>query len=562
MSTTRTALEAQPDVPAMGADIAPEPRLLRHVILASSLGAMFEWYDFFLYGSLAEVIAGHFFSGLEHRTAIFLTLLAFAAGLIVRPLGALVFGSRGDAGGRKQTFLITLLIMGGATFLVGCLPTFATAGVIAPIALVTLRLLQGLALGGEYGGAATFVAEHVPPQRRGMATSWIQTSGNYGLLLSLLMILACRTTLGPRFETWGWRLPFLFSSVLLVVSIYIRLSLHESPVFLALKRHGTTSRRPLREAFGTWKNLRQVLLALFGVAIAQAMVTYTCDLYALYFLTISLKIDSTTADTLLAIALAVGTPFSLLAGWLADRVGRKPVILIGCVVAGVTFLPIFQALTHYGNPALERAVRVAPVQLFADPARCSLQFDPVGHAVFKTACDVAKTLLADSGVPYRNISSTSAVAQIHVGQHVIASFEGESLADAEFTERRAALGKTLASALEAAGYRQHAAPEDVRWGPVLALLSLLMVYVSIVYGPLAAWLVEMFPARIRYSSISLPYHIGFGWIGGLLPAVVFAIVTATGNIYAGLYYPIAGVLLSSIVGLFGLRETLNRPLTE
>jgi MFS family permease len=539
-----------------------DSRTLRHVVLASSLGAMFEWYDFFLYGSLAGVIAQRFFSGLNHNTAIILTLLAFAAGLIVRPFGALLFGRLGDAGGRKRTFLITLLIMGSSTFLVGCLPTFATAGAFAPIALVALRMLQGLALGGEYGGAATFVAEHVASRRRGMATSWIQTTGNYGLLLSLLVILACRRILGDQFDAWGWRLPFLFSAVLLIVSVYIRLSLQESPVFLAMKRHGTTSKSPLREAFGEWRNVKRVLLALFGVAIGQAMVTYTCDLYALYFLTISLKIDSVTADTLLALALAIGTPFSLFAGWLADRVGRKPVILIGCLIAGLTFLPIFKALTHFGNPALERAVQVAPVRLLADPRRCSLQFDPIGHAIFKTSCDVAKTLLAEDGIPYENVAVAGALAVVHVGQVVIPSFEGEKLGDAEFTARRSALGEELSNTLEAAGYRQHAAPEQVQWGPVLALLSLLMAYVSIVYGPLAAWLVEMFPPRIRYSGISLPYHIGFGWFGGLLPAIAFAIVAATGDIYAGLWYPIVGVLLCSIVGMVGLRETLNAPDAE
>jgi MFS family permease len=539
-----------------------DSRTLRHVVVASSLGAMFEWYDFFLYGSLAGVIAQRFFSGLNHSTAIILTLLAFAAGLIVRPFGALLFGRLGDAGGRKRTFLITLLIMGGSTFLVGCLPTFATAGAFAPIALVALRMLQGLALGGEYGGAATFVAEHVASRRRGMATSWIQTTGNYGLLLSLLVILICRRTLGEQFDDWGWRVPFLFSAVLLIVSVYIRLSLQESPVFLAMKRHGTTSKSPLREAFGEWRNVKRVLLALFGVAIGQAMVTYTCDLYALYFLTISLKIDSVTADTLLALALAIGTPFSFFAGWLADRVGRKPVILIGCLIAGSTFLPIFKALTHFGNPALEQAVQVAPVRLSADPQRCSLQFDPIGHAIFKTSCDVAKTLLAEDGIPYENVAVAGALATVHVGQVDIPSFEGEKLGDAEFRARRSALGQKLSNTLEAAGYRQHAAPEQVRWGPVLALLSLLMAYVSIVYGPLAAWLVEMFPPRIRYSGISLPYHIGFGWFGGLLPAIAFAIVAATGDIYAGLWYPIVGVLVCSIVGMVGLRETLDAPDAE
>jgi MFS family permease len=533
-------------------------RTLRHVVLASSLGAMFEWYDFFLYASLAELIAKRFFSGLNDNTAIILTLLAFAAGLIVRPFGALVFGRLGDSGGRKRTFLITLLVMGGSTFLVGCLPTFATVGILAPIALVGLRMLQGLALGGEYGGAATFVAEHVPSRRRGMATSWIQATGSYGLLLSLLVVLVCRRTIGDQFDAWGWRVPFLFSAVLLIVSIYIRLSLHESPVFLAMKRQGTVSRSPLREAFGEWRNVRVVLLALFGVVIGQAMVTNTCDLYAMYFLTISLKIDAVTADSLLAIALAIGTPFSLLAGWLSDRVGRKRVILIGCLVSGLTFFPIFKALTHFGNPALEKAVQVAPVRLFADPHRCSLQFDPTGTKLFKTSCDVAKTLLAENGIPYENVSSApGSIAVLHIGTVVLPSFEGEELPAAAFRTQRAALARGLAQTLESAGYRQHAETGEVRRGPVLALLSLLLAYVSFVYGPLAAWLVEMFPARIRYSAISLPYHIGFGWFGGLLPAISFAIVAATGNIYAGLWYPVVGTMVSVVIGGLWLRETLE-----
>jgi MFS family permease len=541
-------------------DSAADRSTVQHVILASSLGTLFEWYDFYLYGSLAAVIAKQFFSGLDDRSAFILTLFAFGAGFLVRPFGSLVFGRLGDLVGRKHTFLITLVIMGGSTCLVGCLPTYATAGAAAPIALVALRMLQGLALGGEYGGAATYVAEHVPPARRGLATSWIQTTGSFGLMLSLVVILGCRYALGDGFERWGWRIPFLLSAFLLAISIYIRLRLQESPVFAAMKRHGTTSKAPLKEAFGDWRNIRIVLLALFGVAIGQAMVTYTSELYALYFLTISLKIDAMTANTLMALALAIGTPFSLLAGWLADRVGRKPVILSVCLLAAVTFFPIFKGLTHFGNPALEQAVQRAPVVVVADPARCSLQFDPIGKKVFKTSCDVAKTFLAQGGIPYGNAdAAVSTVAVVRVGDVAIPSFEGEKLDAKAFDAQRAAFRKALGGALGAAGYPRRAAPEAVNKGALLALLTLLITYVSIVYGPLAAWLVEMFPPRIRYSAISLPYHIGFGWFGGFLPAIAFAIVASTGDIYGGLWYPVVAALLSVSLGFLAVRETLGAP---
>jgi MFS family permease len=541
-------------------DSVADRSTVQHVILASSLGTLFEWYDFYLYGSLAAVIAKQFFSGLDDRSAFILTLFAFGAGFLVRPFGSLVFGRLGDLVGRKHTFLITLVIMGGSTCLVGCLPTYSTAGAAAPIALVALRMLQGLALGGEYGGAATYVAEHVPPARRGFATSWIQTTGSFGLMLSLVVILGCRYALGDGFERWGWRIPFLLSAFLLAISIYIRLRLRESPVFAAMKRHGTTSKAPLKEAFGDWRNIRIVLLALFGVAIGQAMVTYTSELYALYFLTISLKIDAITANTLMAVALAIGTPFSLLAGWLADRVGRKRVILSGCLLAAVTFFPIFKGLIHFGNPALELAVQRAPVVVFANPARCSLQFDPIGKNVFKTSCDVAKTFLAQGGIPYRNAEAVvGTVAVVRVGDVAISSFEGEALDAKAFGAQRAAFRQALGDALGAAGYPRHAVPEAVNRGALLALLTLLMTYVSIVYGPLAAWLVEMFPPRIRYSAISLPYHIGFGWFGGFLPAIAFAIVASTGDIYGGLWYPVIAALLSASLGFFAVRETLGTP---
>jgi MFS family permease len=537
---------------------APASSTLRHVVLASSLGALFEFYDFYLYGSLAAVIAKRFFSGLNETTAFILTLLAFASGFLVRPFGSLVFGRLGDLVGRKQTFLVTLLLMGGSTFFVGCLPTRDAAGAAAPVALVVLRMLQGLAIGGEYGGAATYVAEHVPPERRAYVTSWIQMTGSLGLMLSLIVILACRYFTGADFDVWGWRIPFLLSSILLAVSMYIRLKLHESPVFEQLKRTGQVSRAPLREAFANWANLKVVLLALFGVTVGQAMVTYTSEIYALYFITISLKIDAVTASTLLAVTLALGTPFSLLAGSLADRIGRKPVVLTGCLIAALTFLPIFHGLAHFGNPALEAAVTHAPVVVRADPARCHLQFDPIGKTSFKTSCDVAKTYLAKAGVPYSNeAAAAGSVARVSVGGAVVASFEGESMSAAELGGARSDFNRRLGAQLASAGYPATADPRAINVPGMLFLLTVLILYVSIVYGPLAAWLVEMFPPRIRYSAISLPYHLGFGWFGGFLPAIAFAIVARSGDIYGGLWYPIIASLASVAIGIALVPETLK-----
>ncbi|MBS0365746.1 MAG: MFS transporter [Proteobacteria bacterium] len=527
------------------------------VVLASSLGALFEFYDFYLYGALAATIGRQFFSALNDTSAFILALLAFAAGFVVRPFGALVFGRLGDLVGRKYTFLITLSIMGGSTFLVGCLPTYASAGVAAPIALVLLRMLQGLALGGEYGGAATYVAEHVAPRRRGYATSWIQATGSIGLLLSLVVILVCRGALGASFDAWGWRIPFLLSAILLAISIHIRLRLRESPVFLDMQRQGTVARAPLREAFGQWRNARLVLAVLFGVTIGQAMVIYTGELYALYFVDISLKIDSVTANTLMALALAIGTPFSLLAGWLADRVGRKRIVLVTTLIAALSIFPVFRGLTHFGNPALERAIVHSPVTVRADPARCHLQFDPIGKTRFRTSCDVAKTFLAHTGIPYSNVAApTGSVAQVLVGNTVVTSFEGEELALPQFDLEQTVFRGALSGALDAAGYPHQADPREINRGAVLALLTLLVIYVSIVFGPLAAWLVELFPPRIRYSAVSLPFHIGFGWFGGFLPAVAFALVARTGDIYGGLWYPVLAALASVTIGLFAVPETL------
>jgi MFS family permease len=527
----------------------------RRVIFASSLGTVFEWYDFYLYGSLASIISRQFFAGVNETTAFIFALLAFAAGFAVRPFGALLFGRLGDIAGRKHTFLITIIIMGISTALVGMLPGYASIGVAAPILLVVLRLLQGLALGGEYGGAATYVAEHAPPDKRGLYTSWIQTTATLGLFLSLLVILACRTLLGPEFDIWGWRIPFLISLLLLGVSVYIRLQLSESPVFLEMKAEGRESKAPLTDSFARWPNLKVVLLALFGGTAGQAVVWYCGQFYALFFLTQTLKIDAFTANMLMAGGLLLGTPFFIVFGALSDKVGRKTVVLTGCLIAAVTYFPLFKALTAYGNPAIEMAQTMNPVVVVADASACKFQFDPVGRTVFTASCDVAKGQLARTGIPYANEDAPGAVASVRIGTQVIPAFEGEGMPATEFAERNAAFGKQLNDALTAAGYPATADPERINYAMVLAILTLLVIYVTMVYGPIAAWLVELFPARIRYTSMSLPYHIGNGWFGGFLPTFSFALVAYTGDIYYGLWYPIVVALATVVIGGLFLRET-------
>ncbi|HSW13903.1 MAG TPA: MFS transporter [Solimonas sp.] len=536
---------------------AASPSDTRRVIFASSLGTVFEWYDFYLYGSLAAIIAKQFFSGLNDTSAFIFALLAFAAGFAVRPFGALVFGRLGDLVGRKHTFLITILIMGLSTFLVGVLPSYASIGVAAPVILITLRLLQGLALGGEYGGAATYVAEHARDDNRGYATAWIQTTATGGLFLSLLVILGCRLALGNEaFEAWGWRIPFLVSALLLGISVYIRLQLNESPLFQKMKAEGKTSKAPLSEAFGQWKNLKLVILALFGATAGQAVVWYTGQFYALYFLTQTLKVDATTANLLIAAALLIGTPFFIFFGWLSDRIGRKPVIMAGCAIAALSYFPVFKAITHYANPALETAAAVSPVTVLADPAQCSFQFDPVGKKVFDSSCDIAKSALAKSGVPYINAAAPAgAVAQVRVGETVIASFDGRALDKAGFKAQQEAFGKSLGEALAAAGYPKKADDAAIDKPMLVLLLTLLVIYVTMVYGPIAAWLVEMFPTRIRYSSMSLPYHIGNGWFGGFVPTIAFALVSLKGDIYYGLWYPIIVAVITLVIGTLFLKDT-------
>jgi len=532
----------------------------RKVIFASSLGTVFEWYDFYLYGSLAAIIAKHFFAGVNETTSFIFALLAFAAGFAVRPFGAIVFGRLGDMIGRKHTFLITIVIMGISTAVVGFLPGYATIGVAAPIILITLRLLQGLALGGEYGGAATYVAEHAPKGRRGFFTSWIQTTATLGLFLSLLVILACRTVLGTEaFEAWGWRIPFLLSILLLIVSVYIRLQLSESPVFLKMKAEGKASKAPLTESFARWENLKIVIMALLGGTAGQAVVWYTGQFYALFFLLQTLKIDAQTANLLIAGSLLIGTPFFVIFGSLSDRIGRKGIIMAGCILAALTYFPIFHALTQYGNPDVFIAQEKNPVTVIADPEQCSFQFDPVGKAKFTSSCDLAKTLLAKRAIPYKNeTAEPGTVAQVRIGDRMIPSFEGTSLAAADFKTRNDAFTATLSGALKEAGYPEKADPAKTNYPMVLLLLTILVIYVTMVYGPIAAWLVELFPARIRYTSMSLPYHIGNGWFGGFLPTVAFAMVAATGDIYYGLWYPIVIAVMTAVLGIFFMPETKDR----
>ncbi len=539
----------------------------RRVIFASSLGTVFEWYDFYLYGALSIIISKQFFSGVNETTGFIFALLAFAAGFFVRPFGALVFGRLGDLVGRKRTFLITIVLMGVSTALVGLLPNYATIGVAAPIILIVLRMLQGLALGGEYGGAATYVAEHAPDGRRGLYTSWIQTTATLGLFLSLLVILLCRWATGDDFEVWGWRIPFLVSVVLLAISVYIRLQLEESPAFEQIRAEGKLAKAPLTEAFTNRGNLKIVLLALFGATAGQAVVWYAGQFYALFFLERTLQLEAASANLILIAALLIGTPFFVVFGALSDRIGRKTLVMTGCLLAVLTYFPAFKAITHYANPALERAVATAPVVVVADPARCSLQFDPVGKAAFRESCDVAKTALARAGVPYRNEAATAgATALVRIGTGAtavtVSAFEGGALDATAFKAATGDFGKQLRGALDTAGYPPRADMSQVNYPMVIALCAWLVILVTLVYGPIAAWLVELFPTRIRYTSMSLPYHIGNGWFGGFLPVTSFAIVAATGDIYAGLWYPIVVALMTLVIGGLFLRDTHRSPLPE
>lgn len=541
------------------AHAAPRPMSAeeKKVIFASSLGTVFEWYDFYLYGSLAAIIAKQFFSGLDEGSAFIFALLAFAAGFIVRPFGALVFGRLGDMIGRKYTFLVTILIMGLSTFIVGILPSYASIGVAAPVILICLRLLQGLALGGEYGGAATYVAEHAPQGKRGAYTSWIQTTATLGLFLSLMVILGTRTMIGEAaFADWGWRVPFIVSILLLAVSVYIRLSMNESPAFQKMKAEGKTSKAPLSESFGQWKNLKIVILALIGLTAGQAVVWYSGQFYALFFLTQALKVDGATANIMVAVSLIIGTPFFILFGAWSDKIGRKPIIMAGCLLAVVTYFPVFEALTKAANPDLYAAQKAAKVTVTANPAECSFQFNPTGTAKFTSSCDIVKQALAGRSVSYENAAGAAgSVATVSVGETVITGYTVKGVSKEEAAAKKAAFDKGLGDALKAAGYPAKADMAKFDKVTVIAILTYLVILVTMVYGPIAAMLVEMFPTRIRYTSMSLPYHIGNGWFGGLLPTTAFAIVAQTGNMYNGLWYPIIVAGMTFVVGMLFVRET-------
>jgi MFS family permease len=532
----------------------------RLVIFASSLGTVFEWYDFYIYGTLAAILAKQFFSGVPATAAFIFTLLAFAAGFAVRPFGALVFGRLGDIVGRKYTFLVTMTLMGIGTFLIGLLPSYANWGIAAPIVLILLRLLQGLALGGEYGGAATYVAEHAPHGRRGFYTSWIQTTATLGLFMAILIILAIRTSMGEEsFNDWGWRIPFILSAVLLVVSIWIRLKLAESPLFQKMKDEGRQSKAPLTEAFGTWSNAKVALLALLGATAGEAVVWYGGQFYALFFLTQTLKVAPVTAQIMIAVALALGTPFFIFFGWLSDRIGRKPIMLAGFLLAAVTYFWIFQGITHFANPALEKALTSSPVTVAADPAECSFQLKLTSTEKYTTSCDIAKSALVGLSVNYTSEAAPAGTpAQVKVGDTLIASFEGTGLPADELAAKTKEFTTALTDAIKAHGYPAAANPDEINHAMTVIMLWILVIYVTMVYGPIAAWLVELFPTRIRYTGMSLPYHIGNGWFGGFLPAIVFAIVAATGNIYSGLWYPIVVAALSFVVALIFLPETKDR----
>ncbi|WP_397451826.1 MFS transporter [Pseudomonas sp. NA-150] len=512
----------------------------RKIIFASSLGTIFEWYDFFLYGALAAVISKQFFAGVNDTTAFIFALMTFAAGFLVRPFGALVFGRLGDMIGRKYTFLMTIVLMGLSTFAVGLLPTYSSIGIAAPVILVCLRMMQGLALGGEYGGAAIYVAEHAPLGKRGRHTGWIQSTATLGLLLSLVVVMGCRYFTGDQFETWGWRLPFLLSIILVGISTWIRMSLSESPSFVKMKAEGKTCKSPIRESFGNWANLKIVLTALFSINAGQAVTFYTAQFYVLFFLTQILKMDPGQATTLLIISVVIGAPFFVLFGALSDRIGRKPIIMAGLLLATVFYFPLFKALGHYANPQIDHASSQSPITVIADPATCTFQFDPVGKAKFDSPCDKVKTFLVKQGLPYRTEQAAAGSAvQVNVGEQHIAGYDEVAM--------RKAVGD--------AGYPAKADAVQVNQPMVVLIIVALILIACMTYGPLAAVMVELFPTRIRYTSMSLPYHIGNGWFGGFLPTVSFALVVYTGDIYYGLWYPVLVTGVSLVTGLFCLKET-------
>lgn len=550
-----------------GAKELKEPGLAT-VVGASAAGTAFEWYDFFIFGSLATVIAKHFYSNVSDATGFILALATFAIGFLTRPIGALVFGMFGDVKGRKGAFLVTITLMGLATVAIGLLPGYDTIGIAAPIILLILRVIQGFALGGEYGGAAIYVAEHAPDNKRGFLTSWIQTSAALGLIGALLVILACRTVLGPEaFDAWGWRIPFVLSALLLIMSLWIRMKLGESPAFRRMEAESSTHpRAPFSETFGKWRNLKTVLLVLFGVMIAQGAVWYCAFFYSQFFMQKILKLDEAIVLQLMVGATAVSTVLYVFFGWLSDRVGRKPVMLFGMILAVACFVPAFGTsafhyMTRAGNPALADAQASAPVTVTADPADCALQFDPVGKATFASSCDIAKSYLTNAGVSYDNrAGAPGSIATVSIGETVITSRDGTGQAKDALKATRAAVEGELSAALTAAGYPAKADPARVDMGAMFAIMLVFVVAATALYGPQAAALVELFPTRVRYTGMGVPYNIGTGWVGGLLPTVSFAIMAATGNIYAGLWYPVAFTALAIAVAFFFLPETKGRDL--
>lgn len=536
---------------------------MTRVIAASSAGTAFEWYDFFIFGTLATTISKVFFAGLDPTSALIAALGLFAAGFAFRPLGAIIFGVIGDRMGRKGAFLITVSLMGGATFAIGLLPTYETAGIVAPMLLIFLRILQGIALGGEYGGAAIYVAEHAPNHKRGAATGWIQSSASFGLLAALLVILATRTALGEEaFAAWGWRVPFLVSLILLGISIWLRSKLSESPQFTKLKEEGQVTRAPLREAFGQRDNLKRVFLAFFAIMCAQGAVWYAAFFYTQVFLGRSAGLAEPFVNQLLIIMTLVSAPLYVFFGWLSDRVGRKPVMLGGMLLALALYFPGFHWMAQAANPALVSAQRATPVVVATDPASCAVQFDPVGTAQFRSACDIAKSLLAARGVSYSSTQSGDGSTRVIVGGRIVPIEGGQGLDAAGLKAHKAAMGERIGGALAAAGYPMAADPRAVNLPLLLSVLLLFVVAATALYGPQASALVEMFPTRVRYTALSLPYHVGTGWVGGFLPVTGVALVAISGNIYAGLWYPVVFTAISAVCTLFFLKETKGKPLEE
>lgn len=543
---------------------AARPKSLRRIVIATSAGTIFEGYDFILFGSLAPLISRHFFAGVNDTAAFIFSLMTFAAGFAIRPLGALVFGSMGDLVGRKRAFLITISLMGLATFAIGLLPTYATAGIWAPILLIALRLIQGLAFGGEYGGAVVYTAEHTPHGKRGLIVGLIQTAGGFALFSSFMVIYITRSLMGEDvFQDWGWRVPFLISIALLVFSIWIRLSLDESPLFQKMQAEGKASKRPLREAFGTWSNLKVVLRVLFGLMMLQGVLFYTGYFYSQFFLVQILKMPSNEVSLIMMVVTLISVPLYVLFSWATDRVGRKPVILTGAILSVITLFPLFHALTATVNPSLAEAERTAPVTVVADPDNCSVQFDPVGEASFLSSCDIAKSTLARLGISYNNAAAPAgALATIKVGTAVVPSLEGTKLTGQALSAARSAFEARLTGALKAAGYPAGKTPTNVNVFLVGGIVLLMIVFAVMVYSPMSVMALESFPTRVRYSSLSLPYHIGSGWFGGFLPAIAFAMVAANGNIYFGLWYPVVLAVIAILVLAFTLPETKDRDLQK